>query len=497
MAVSAPVPVPTRYGPVTFTVTVDEAGAVTQVDLPLFALPDALWQLTYGADWPAVRAHFEQQATTLRQRAAVMLWLGQERAAYGELRAAFAPHRAGAALPPEPAAADRVAAFKQNRTWRKLLAFDEPTLAAAARAFAGADQPAAANAEPLLRSLLPLYEGDTLDQLYAALGATATPAARETLLAELERPGYHLATTGLLRGLRHFSDDDTRRRVLALYDTRSFSDDRLDEYLGLLGSFRGPEVVALAERMLRNHPYRSQEIVSILRKNQLSNDAIARLLREQFDRETDFYALDPLLGFLNALGVPDHAVDLGALNERAADVMFTDLPQVSWPQQLGAHWRELLLAAEGTVAMTIATNLIASPLPRLQRNGLLQLHALVQNQARTELPGWAVDRLGELFASRFDKVSTVALKIAAEPTVEFGGRPELLHHLLKHSLVSRYRLMVGAALRNLLRQGADWAEIVAFYRAAAADPDRREGVERFLRYLRRLGDVSEIIAAGQ
>ncbi len=495
-------------GRVPFTVTVDKTGRVTDITAPQLQLPEAAWRLTYGSKWAEIRADVYHEAAALPFRAEVMIWQSGGGKSFRAIRTAFRTLE-GRSLDELDDKTDSqdLAAFARRfelldlfSNWPANFRQGLSDLRAKHKLILRERTHYPRRLQPYLLAQLPLQDADTRDRLYATLGLIGDETIRELLLTELERPGRHSYTTGLLAGLTKFRDTDTRDRILSLYEPAKMTDEHVQQYLYLLQELPGEEVDDRIREVLGDYPDSGQQVVWTLSHRKWSDDRIATLLHRHFDTRDEYFTLLNLLKLINQLDVAGKTIDLTTLNERLDRPAFTDLPPVSWPQQLERSWRELLHATPPSVRQQVIERYLLSEIPRLQRNALLQLvdvqRELREGEKQEPLSLVTERRVRELIAARYDKVYTLALKVFGLGTVAPIHEPELLlAALADRSLQKLYRIMVIQALRQLIGNSAlSWSDVWQHYfqQIAGADDGTLSGVEGFLIYLNKHGDTEPL-----
>jgi hypothetical protein len=467
-------------------------------------LPESVFRLTHGDNWEIARTYFEDLTNYLRYPLEFVIWKRKQFPGYQDLQTGFALHRPEALKEEGPLPPWR----QRSEFWRKSSTNEQKLLLLLAQnpkneltllaQKSNRDQHfASSNAavlEPWLRALLPLLDGETLLPSFELLGSLHTPSAREYVFAQLEFPGRHIAATGLLKGLATYQDQASKQRLLALYPSFTGHRDLLELFLKILLKFRGSDVVSLALQILNDHPEQALEVYHLLAANEVP-DPIAPLI-SRFKQEENYFVLDLLLGVINQFAAPAAGLSLAAMNEKVATEHFTDTAPVIWPQLLEKNWLKLVVETPLTQGLEVVENYLNRPEPRLQRNALLQLKALVK---ATELPPALTPvieaRLLELVESRFDKISTVAIDIIGESMDRLTDPSAAVEVLTRHSLHSRYRLMNVAALKKAARQPELRTQQKHFFLeaiAAVEDAPELDNLARILPYFRFLGEEEKL-----
>ncbi len=500
---------PSPFGPAVFSVAVAETGEVLSVVSAATKLPEAVFKLTYGDRWEDARAYFLDLAANLSYQVEVALHLEdplgfeklaeQFRQAGGEY---FRPtDRAYQAGEPDFRARAR---YWITRPRELPILFLEPatkryaSLQRIAQRFKrkpGAELPYADSLEPWVFSLLGVANGKELDQAVTLLGRLKTTAAREYVFAELERPGRHIVADGLIRGLEAYRDAVARDRILLLYPKLAPHPDLVATYLEVISQFQGEEVVTTGLQILEDRSLHAPGVLTLLHNN--GHPDPVGVLRQQFDREEEYFFLNDLLDTINRQQDEQHFISLEAMNAKIAGMPeVVDAAPVTWPQQLERHWRELLLATNQEEAIRIIQSYSLRKEPRLQRNALLQLKVLVKEQANiSAIPFPLEERLRELINARFDKISTVAIDIVTELFPVLRDPTAMVDVILMHSLTSRYRLMDMAALKAAATKPALKDRQLTFFRKTitqTSNPEELSVLQRLLPYLTFLGAKAEL-----
>ncbi|MEM9928677.1 MAG: hypothetical protein AAF840_02555 [Bacteroidota bacterium] len=504
---------PSPFGPAVFSVSISETGEVLSVIAAATKLPENVFKLTYGDRWEDARAYFLDHAANVAFQTEVALhleeYLGFEKIAE-QYRQAGGEHfrptdRAYQTGEPDYRARARYWITRPRELPILFLEPDTKRYASLQRIVQRfkrkprAELPYAASLESWVFSLLGVARGKELDEAVTLLGRVQTTAAREYVFAELERPGRHIVAGGLLRGLAAYQDAAARDRILDLYPKLVPHDDLTPIYLEVISQLKGEAVVETGLQMLRDRSLNANGVLALLRYNE-HPDPVG-VVRQQFDRETEYFFLNSLLNTINQQREATHHVSLQDLNAKIAGMPeIIDSAPVTWPQQLEPNWKTLLLATDQSEALRVIEAYILQPSPRLQRNALLQLKALVkEEQLNTTISAPLEERLRELIYSRFDKISTVALDIVAELFPLLAKQATMVDVILAHSLTSRYRLMNTAALKVAARDPALKKRQIAFYQQAveqATDSNTATNLMKVIPYLSFLGvkeDLTDLL----
>jgi hypothetical protein len=489
----------TPYGPAGFLVTFTERGEIVNMESAAAKLPETVFRLTHGDNWEAVRSYFEDLTNYLRHPLEFIIWKRKQFPGYQDLQEAFAPYRPEALNEQGPLPPWRIRAEfwrKRSTNEQKLLLLlaqnqkNELTLLAQKAntdKHFGPDN--ATVIEPWLRALMPLLDGEMLLPACELLGNLHTASAREYVFTQLELPGRHIATEGLLKGLTTYHDQASKERLLALYPSMSDHRDLLELYLEMLLKFQGDDVVSLALRVLEDHPEQALEVYHLLSANDVPSPVAPLITR--FNQEDNYFVLDLLLGVINRFSASGSGISLAGMNEKVASEHFTDTPPVTWPQLLEKNWLKLVMETSQQDALQTVEDYLKRPEPRLQRNALLQLKAMVKSASPLPALPLSIElRLGELVDSRFDKIFTVAIDIIREQMDRLADPAAMVDILVRHSLHSRYRLMNVAALKKAARQQELRTQQELFFLQAittAENADILDNLARILPYFRFLG----------
>ncbi|MBB4078177.1 hypothetical protein GGR28_000778 [Lewinella aquimaris] len=448
--ISAQLVLTTKYGQASFGLTVYEDGTVDVSELPFQHLPESVYKLTYGSDWAVVCEYFKSLAATLPYRVSATLLSPQPPP---ELLGVVSAYRA--AFPSPECYGPFTEFWARHPKQHGLFSFRDDRVNAALDALRQRGRQR--NLEkfgPYLQdyliALLPIANHRTTVYVYAAIGALGTEAARDYLLKELESEGRHPFTNKILRALTFASDADTFHRLVAVYRAGKFSTEEVLQHLLFLGRFGSELALDHVRELLSAYPTEAEAIGRTLGDLGLTEAEIAQLLTAEFERQREYYALDPLLRAVNRRQVAGHRIDLAAMNAKADDPAFLELPPVNWPQQLEEGWRELVADTPASEVYEVLGHYIVRPEPRLQRNAILQLKA---SRSRTptddRLPYEIERRLRELVASRYDKIYVEVLNILGGNPLVLRERKKMLLAVLNISIGSRYRFVVLNALRMI------------------------------------------------
>ncbi len=491
----------TPFGQAAFAITLDDAGRVQEIQLPLVGLPESVYKLTYGSGWQDARTYFERLGATLVYRIEAMLFT---RTRHEDLNALVTHFRndGGAELPKS----DYARYWTAHEQWKGVFAFQQRTVDQTLRKVLKLQnvselQTLEIHLFDFLVLLLGLEFTQTSELVYQVIGNFRTERARNYLLGELERPGRHPFAADLLRGLEHFGDrEDTLPRLQAVYHRDKFTGERVGQYVRGLARFNRAAVLPHLLEILAAHGNYVDAILQVWQSFRMGKHYIQEQLTAQFAREEDYYVLDDLLqASLRISQMP--AIDLAILNAKLTAPAYTDLPPVNWPQQLEAGWRELLRRTDYGSVMEVVAQYLDSPVPRLQRNAVLQLKAY-REEATDNLPlPYPIERrLRELLTSRYDKVYVEVMNILGARPTPILREPELmLDAIMAISVGSRYRFVVLTAMRRVGNGTALKQRARHYYADLLAGPQDAAQLDRLTAWLpflsKYLGDITDLRAA--
>ena len=437
----------TRYGDATFTFAAGPDGQIRTEQVPLAGLPDTVYQLTYGHDWPTVKEYFTDLADLVPRWTEAFLLAA-------DIPGFLQPvAEAGEGLIVPGRLADRIRFWKDRSDWQDLFHPDrERRNGAISRLTAPARESfrrqAAEYLEPYLVALSQAPTLGSVAEAYRLLGALGTSTGRRILLDELARDGRHPYAVHILAGLHFHRDAGVLDRVRSTYRSGHFAEDDLPAVLGLLQDFPGTETVPFTRELLRDHAYLVEPAITVLRSVGLSRPELVAILLEHFREEKTYHHLDILLRATNRQA--PGTINLADMNERAADPLFLDVPPVNWPQQLEPGWTNLVRQAALKEAIEVVAEYLHRPAPRLQRNALLQLkHFTERDDFPGRLPESVEQRLPALLASPFDKVYVEVLNLLGKRNLQWQNPQVLQDAVLQRSLRTRYRIVLLKALRRL------------------------------------------------
>ncbi|WP_116105445.1 hypothetical protein [Lewinella sp. IMCC34191] len=484
---------PTRYGEATYTFGLDDSGRLRVITTPLQGMPDTVFQMTYGHDWPTVKAYFEDSGQLLPDWATayldaldppgqllpICIHYKREQSVETRRIASFWSGHEGYRDAMHP---DMV---RRNRMLSKLTGGESRSFLTKATSIL----------EPYLFRLADAATLGSVAEAYRLLGALGTAAGRDRLLQELERGGRHPYARHLLFGLEFHRDDEVLERLTKVYHGGNIADDDLPAVLRLLNGYPGSKTQAFATEILNDHPYLASGIVDVMRSIGLEDKEIRPIFLASFESEKEYHHLDVLVRALNDLSTP--SLSLEAVNLRAAAPEFLDVPPVNWPQQLEPGWTALVKDTPLDRVFDVVGSYLSRPEPRLQRNALLQLKVAVQRPENGgRLPPKIEQRLRELLASRYDKVYVEVLNLLGNRRVECNAPLPMVRAILQLSIGTRYRIVILKALRRVGDFPRAREETRQFITEAVNTTDttqRLEHLSALLPYLEKyLGEVPEV-----
>ena len=468
----------TPYGPLNCVVTVSPTGEVTDIDYPSENLPDTVWQLTYGDKWPRVRARHATYLQLLPYRLEVWLHARRVPDYLKEIRAAFTAERSGE----RRAFVDW---WRKHPDFLPLLNFANDEIDGNCKKILrqGRREDYRGYDEVLTDHLIamePLVRDVRSDNYYALIGRIGGTGGQRFLLDQLRGRGLHGSMDGLLEGLRAGPQGKGVQEVLERkFNLKSLATfNHLDSYLSLLSEYRGDRVVEIAQSVLEaplvDGLAELSTAAGILNDN-LGPAPTATRLRNVFAQSESFIHSDRILHLHNRYAADDRKLTLRQVNEKTSAPALTALPQINWPQLLTTYWRQLLLTTPVGEALEVVREMIFSAIPLQQRQGLLQLSVLQEDARITYDPELQL-RLARLVGqTRYDKVSTVALRLIYEYPGTFRESEAMLETILPLGGRSGYRTMFGRAVRKLADTPALRRRVRAYYAT-------QEETEKLLRY---------------
>ena len=487
-----------EYGPTGFEVEINQEGEVLRVASAASQLPEMVFKITYGDRWEAAREHFQHLADNLKYRIEAAAWLNDVLPEYKLLRRAFrkaypdaVPQRGDAA----PLHAQRANFWLANPAARPAVFLQKKVYsgfgAIAQLLKQGAVNPDAL--EPWLFSLINLlHDVSDRKEVYHLLGLLGTPSASEFLFSELERPGRHPYSTGLLNAIEALSSPKTTQRILDLHP--SFADDwqQLQEYLKVVAGLRGEEVHRVIVSILHRHSSLAAEAFAALKAT--NHPAPEAVIREKFDAEKSLHFFDLIAELI------DHApaairVGLTEMNAKVDSPSLNAAAPVTWPQMLPPNWAKMVQNADETTLFGLVADYLDRSEPWLQRCALLQLDTWIQAQSQPPSMPLAVEqRMRQLISSRHEKVYTVILNIAEKVFPQLAEQGLMVDTVLRHARTSGYRLMNAAVLKKAAQRPPLKVQQIkrlrtAIFRASAEELD---SLKRLIPYFRFLGIGDEL-----
>lgn len=435
----------TRYGPATFDGHIDADGWIRIPAPPLATLPDAAFRLTYGADWAVVRQHFSELSRFLAY--SLQAYRGE-----AKVPDAYSTVLAELGQPTAKPNSD-LAFWAKHAEWRALFHPDQEIRNRSLARLTGGKRAdfarqAAAHLEDYLMQLVVSPTLNSVATAYRGLGALRSDRARAFLLDRFAPDGRHPDTRYLLAGLQYFPDPEVLERIRRQYAAGQIAEDDLPQLLEFLASFSQERATELTLTVLQDHANLVDRVVHTLRSQGRDVAAIREAVETRFMQEPEYAYLDGLLTAANRLQA--HAIDLAAMNRRAEDARFVEVPPVNWPQQLEAGWRQRVEIEPVDHVTELLTTYLLRPEYRLQRNALLQLKVVID---RTDFPGQlpevAEDRLRTLLDSPFDKIYVEVLNVLARRNLRLGQADTMLAAVLRVSQRTTYRMVVLKAMRGI------------------------------------------------
>jgi len=319
--------------------------------------------------------------------------------------------------------------------------------------------------EPWLFSLINLVvDPSDRHEVYHLISLLGTASASEFLFSELERPGRHPYSTGLLNAVKELASPDNTQRILDLHP--SFAEDRaqLKEYLKVVECLRGKEAHLVIIAILHRHASLAEKF------NKEERLPFFDLIAELIDHEPE--------------GI---RVSLADMNAKIDDPALNAAAPVTWPQMLGPNWEKLVQDAEAEALFGVVANYLERKEPWLQRCALLQLDTWVEAQGSPPPIPRAVERqLQKRLISRHEKVYTAALNIIEKVFDQLAEQELMVDTVLKHAHTSRYRLMNAAVLKKAAQNPALKVQQIKRMRTALfrASADELPSLKTLIPYLR-------------
>jgi len=321
-------------------------------------------------------------------------------------------------------------------------------------------------------------------EVYHLISLLGTASASEFLFSELERPGRHPYSTGLLNAVKELASPDNTQRILDLHP--SFAEDRaqLKEYLKVVECLRGKEAHLVIIAILHRHASLAEEAFTALKAT--GHPAPGAVIREKFNKEERLPFFDLIAELI------DHEpegirVSLADMNAKIDDPALNAAAPVTWPQMLGPNWEKLVQDAEAEALFGVVANYLERKEPWLQRCALLQLDTWVEAQGSPPPIPRAVERqLQKRLISRHEKVYTAALNIIEKVFDQLAEQELMVDTVLKHAHTSRYRLMNAAVLKKAAQNPALKVQQIKRMRTALfrASADELPSLKTLIPYLR-------------
>lgn len=479
-----------EYGPTGFEVEINQEGEVLNITSAASQLPEMVFRITYGDRWEFAREHFQQLAVNLRYRVEAAAWLNDALPEYKLLRRAFRkafPNARPSQEATAPLHAQR-ADFWLTYPAARPAVFLQKKVIAGFRSVATLLKQSKVNPnalEPWLFSLINLLDdpGDR-SEVYHLVGLLGTASASEFLFSELERPGRHPYSTGLLNAVQELATPENQQRILELY--ASFADDwqQLREYLKVISRLSGKEVHQVIITILHRHSSLAKEAFAALKSTNHPTPGDA--IRKKFDKEESLFFFD-LIAELIDQEPEEVRVSLADMNAKIDSPTLNVAAPVTWPQMLGPNWSKLVQAAPAEAIFRTVASYLERSEPWLQRCALLQLDTWLQAQtAPPAIPLPVEQRMRQLITSRYEKVYTIILNIA-EKLFDQLAEPELMvDAVLEHARTSGYRLMNAAVLKKAAQDSALKARQIEGLKTALsrASAEELNSLKRLIPYVR-------------
>lgn len=495
-----------EFGPTGFAVEVSPEGEVLSVSSAAAQLPEMVFRITYGDRWEYAREHFQHLAENLSYRVEAAVWLNDVLPEYKLLRRAFRkayPDARPATGPEAPPYARRANFWLAYPEARPGLFLQKKAYSgfAAILAMLRRGEIDGEILEPWLFSLLSLLsEPADRSQVYLLLSALGTASAAEFLFTELERPGRHPYSTGLLNALRELAGPNNTQRILGLYPSFSGDQDQLRNYLEVLKQLRGAEVHQVIVTILHRYPALADAAYYALIST--GHPAPGAVIREKFDQEEGLHFFDLIAELIGgeAEGI---RVNLADMNAKVDHPALNAAAPVTWPQALGPYWAELVRAADSETLLGLVGEYLDREEPWLQRCALLQLNVWIRAQdSPPAVPSALENRLRQLLSSRHEKVYTVVLNVLERIFERLSAKDLTTDLVLKHARTSGYRLMNAAVLKKAARDPQLKAQQIvrmrtAIFRASTEELSVLKALVPYLRFLERKELFQQLIRERQ
>lgn len=481
------------YGPAGFEVEVSPDGEVLKVTSAAAQLPEMVFRITYGDRWEFAREHFQQLADNLAYRVEAAVWINDVLPEYKLLRRAF--RKFSSEISPD--GSEKAPLYARRAAFWIAHPETRPGLFLQKRAYSGfvaiaellrkgrGDSEAL---EPWLFSLVNLlHDTEERSIVYKLIGLLGTASSSEFLFSELERPGRHPFATGLLEAVEELAVPENKERILGLHAFLAKDIDQTRNYIKVVGQLQGENVHQVLLTILHQHPVLANNVYAALQSAGYPTPGVA--IRELFDQVDDLFLSD-----LIALIINTHPegirVNLQDMNAKINRPVLIDAAPVTWPQSLPFNWSTLVQASAADEFFSLITPHLLSTKPWLQRCALLQLNTWIESMKGTHsIPIPIEHRLQELLSSRYDKIYTVVLDIAAKTFSQLAQPEKMVAEILAHTLNSRYRLMNAAALKKAAENPAlKKQQIVFMFNAIqnATSDDEVKELKKLIPYMRHL-----------
>ena len=478
------------FGPTGFEVEINAEGEVLRVVSAAAQLPEMVFRITYGDRWEYAREHFQRLADNLRYRVEAAAWLNDTLPEYKLLRRAFrkaypdAQPQRGKTAPPHAQRANFWLDHPETR----------PGLFLQKKAYSGFDEiakllqrgtPNSDALEPWLFSLINLLD-DPFDRnkVYRLIGLLGTTSASDFLFSELERPGRHPYSTGLLNAIREVASPENSQRILNLYPSFAKDGDQLREYLKVVAQLRGKATHAVIINILNRHSSLASEAFTALKFT--GHPAPGAVMREKFNKEEGLHFFDLIAEIIDE--EPEGIrISLAEMNAKVNSPALNAAAPVTWPQMLGPYWTKLIETADEATLLSLVSDYLGRDEPWLQRCALLQLDTWIQAQSSSpQIPLELERRMQRLVVSRYEKVYTIVLNIAETIFHQLTEQRLMVDLVLKHARTSRYRLMNAAVLKKAAQKPSLKAQQITRMRTALfrASTDELPNLKTLIPYLR-------------
>jgi hypothetical protein len=478
------------FGPTGFEVELNAEGEVLRVSSAAAQLPEMVFRITYGDRWEYAREHFQRLAENLKYRVEAAAWLNDALPEYKLLRRAFRKTYPEAQLQTgtqAPLHAQRATFWLNHPEARPGLFLQKKRYsgfgAIAKLLKQGKVNPNAL--EPWLFSLISLLDApEDRSEVYHLIGLLGTSSASEYLFSELERPGRHPYSTGLLNAVREVASPENSQRILDLHPFFAKEPEQLREYLKVVSRLRGQGAHAVIISILDRHSSLASEAFAALKST--NHPAPGAAMREKFNQEESLHFFDLIAEIIDE--EPEGVrISLAEMNAKVDTPTLNAAAPVTWPQMLGPYWAKLVKTADEATLLHLVSDYLGRNEPWLQRCALLQLDTWIQAQASPPaIPLELEQRMRQLVRSRYEKVYTVVLNIAEKIFDRLAERGLMVDLVFQHARTSRYRLMNAAVLKKAAGNPILKEQQIALMRTALAEASAEElpNLKSLIPYLR-------------